>query len=122
MNLRRFNWLMRRPGFGVLVALLLLVAGFVSLSEFHRAHEHVLKQKLAQHCAGDHSHDRDSSSDNCAICFFLSASATSDFSIFCIPQPELREISELTFPPFSKPASVIVTLWAGRAPPASSLS
>ena len=123
MNVRRINWHLRNPGFVALMALLLLVAGMFCLSDFHP--DHVNAAGHGHHHSNDghrHSSDDGQGAESCAICFFHSTSATSDFSFVRLPQPELKAIAVLAFPPISDPASVIVTLWSGRAPPYYSAS
>jgi len=123
MNSRRINRHLRHPGLVVLMALFLLVAGVFCLSDFHSGHAHS-DASGHHHPDGKHRHsgDEGQGAESCAICFFHSSSVTSDFFFARLPQPALVLIADMAFPPFSDPASVIVTLWSGRAPPSFSVS
>jgi hypothetical protein len=124
MNLRRINWHLRRPGFGALMALLLLVAGAVSLPGVHGSHwQHADHH---HHHAGDshrhHHTDEPQQGDGCATCFYRSTSVALDFVSAPLPQPEFVPVAEIAFPDSMDYAVVIVTMWSGRAPPASLVS
>jgi len=123
MSLRRINLHLRNPGFVALMSLLLLIAGMFCLSDIHPAHAQA-DGHVHHHTQNGHHHNGDEGqgAESCAICFFHSTSATSDFAFVRLPQPELKAIADLAFSPFSAPASVIVTLWSGRAPPFVSAS
>lgn len=105
------------------MALLLLVAGLLSLNGVHGSHAH---QDAHHHHAGDSHHHPDSdeskTGDDCAICFYRSASVALDFASAPLPQPEFVPVAEIAFPQSVDYAVVIVTLWSGRAPPVSSVS
>ncbi|HEY1172937.1 MAG TPA: hypothetical protein VGH19_16330 [Verrucomicrobiae bacterium] len=128
MSLRRINWLLRRPGFGALLAFWLLVAGVLSLNGVHGAHEHHDAHHHHDHHyhAGDahHHHDSDESqsSEHCAICFYRSASVAFDFFFAPLPPPEFVPVAEIDCPHSVDYAVVIMTLWSGRAPPIASVS
>jgi hypothetical protein len=127
MSLSRINWLLRRPGFGALMALLLLVAGVLSLNGVHGHHD-AHHHHHHHHHAGDshhhHDNDRDESQggEHCAICFFRSASVAFDFVSVSLPQPEFVPVAEVACPHSVDYAVVIMTLWSGRAPPIASVS
>lgn len=128
MNLRRVNLLLRYPGFGALMALLLLLAGVLSLNGVHGAHEHHAAHHHHHHQAGDSHHHHESDSDesrgaeHCATCLYRSTSVAFDFVFAPLPQPEFVTVAEIACPHSVDYAVVIVTLWSGRAPPSASIS
>ncbi|MGV3756701.1 MAG: hypothetical protein ACO1QS_15065 [Verrucomicrobiota bacterium] len=121
MNLRRINWHLRRPGFGALMALLLLVAGALSLPGVHGSHgQH--DDHHAEDSSHQHHSDEPQQNDGCATCFYRSASVALDFVSAPLPQPEFVPVAEIAFPHSVDYAVVIVTMWSGRAPPVFSVS
>ncbi len=124
MNSRRINWHLRHPGLAALMALLLLVAGVLSLKGVHGSHDD--RDAHHHHHAGashHHHHSDDSKTgDDCATCLYRSASVALDFVSAPLPQPEFVPVAEIAFPHSVDYAVVIVTLWSGRAPPYSPAS
>jgi hypothetical protein len=88
------------------MAVLLLLGSLLVYTGFHARHHHE-----------DGQSEHHESSSSCAICLFHGASSTVDFPPVPSMRPELVELLTLAAPAASGCASVIVTLWSGRAPP-----
>jgi len=107
------------------MALLLLMAGALSLPGVHGSHGQHDDHRHHDHAGDSHHHhgsDESQQGDGCATCFYRSAPVALDFASAPLLQPRFVPVAESAFPHSVDYAVVIVTMWSGRAPPASFVS